>query len=140
LEEEQMTMNKRQMRNMPEVFDARPSLVFVVDEDVRIQEYKATASVYLMAEGMTVHNRRAGEIMHCRHSSEVEEGCGRSQFCKDCIIRNSVAEAFQGNLVVRRRTKIEFIPDANRIEIDAQITAYPVSFQNRPLVLLVIES
>jgi hypothetical protein len=140
LEEEQMTVNIRQKRNMQGVFDARPSLVFVVDEDVRIQEYKATASVYLMAEGMTVHNRRAGEIMHCRHSSEVEEGCGRSPFCKDCIIRNSVAVAFQENRVVRRRTRIDLIRDANKIEMHALITASPVSFRNRPLVLLVIES
>jgi ribosomal protein S12 len=93
-----------------------------------------------MAEGMTVLKRRAGEIMHCIHSIEVEEGCGRSPFCKGCIIRDSVTEAFQGNRVFRRRTRIELIRDANRIEIYAQITASPVSFQNRPLVLLVIES
>jgi len=135
-----MTMNKRQKRNMPEVFDARLSLVFVVDEDVRIQEYKATASVYLMAEGMTVHNRRAGEILHCIHSNEVEKGCGRSPFCKNRIIRDSVTEAFQENRVVRRRAKIEILRDANKGDLCAEITASPVSFQNRPLVLLVIES
>ena len=56
--------------------DALPLLVFVVDQDVRIQEYKATASFFLMAEKMFIHNRRAGEIMHCVHSNEVEEGCG----------------------------------------------------------------
>ena len=112
----------------------------MVDQDVRIQEYKGTASVYLMAEGMTILNRRAGELMHCIHSSEVEEGCGSSPFCKECIIRNSVTEAFQENRVVCRRTSIELIQDANRIGIHAQISASPVSFQNRPLVLLVIES
>ena len=135
-----MTMNEREKRDMLRaVFDALPSLVFVVDQDVRIQEYNAAASDLLMAERKTVLKQRAGEILHCIHSSEVQEGCGRSPFCKDCIIRNSVTEAFQGNRVVRRRTRIELIRDANKIEIYALITASPFSFQDRPLALLVIE-
>jgi len=135
-----MAMNEREKRDMLRaVFDVLPSLVFVVDQDVRIQEYNAAASDLLMAERKTVLKQRAGEILHCIHSSEVREGCGRSLFCKGCIIRNSVTEAFQGNRVVRRRTKIEIIRDANKIEIYALITASPFSFQGRPLVLLVIE-
>lgn len=136
-----MTMNKRQKRRniLGAVFDALPSLVFVVDKDVRIQEYNAAAFDILMAERVTVLKRRAGDIMHCIHSSEAQEGCGRSPFCKDCIIRNSVAEAFQGDHVVRRRTRMELIRDTNKIEIYALITASPFLFQNRPLVLLVIE-
>ncbi|MCX5829219.1 MAG: PAS domain-containing protein [Deltaproteobacteria bacterium] len=133
-------MDKREKKDMLRaVFDALPSLVFVVDQDVRIQEYNAAASDLLMAARKTVLKRRAGEILHCIHSSEVQEGCGRSPFCKDCIIRNSVTEAFQGNRVVRRRTRIEIIRDANKIEIYALITASPFSFQDRSLALLVIE-
>lgn len=133
-------MNEGQKRNTPEAkLDALPSMVFVVDQDVRILEYKATAAVLLMAAGMTVLNRRVGEIMHCVHSSEVEEGCGKSPFCRECIVRNSVTEAFQGDLVIHRLARIELLRDANKGDLCAEITASPVSLQNRPLVLLVIE-
>lgn len=121
------------------VFDALPSMVFVVDQDVRIQEYNAAASALLIAEKKTVLQRRAGDILHCMHSREVQEGCGRSPFCKDCLIRNSVTEAFQGDRVVRRRIRMELIRDAGMIEIYALITASLFSFQDRQLVLLVIE-
>jgi PAS domain-containing protein len=135
-----MNMNEREKRDMLRaVFDALPSLVFVVDQDVRIQEYNTAASDLLIAERKTVLKQRAGEILHCIHSSEVQEGCGKAPFCKDCIIRNSVTEAFQGNRIVRRRTRIEIIRDANKIEIYALITASPFAFQDRPLALLVIE-
>jgi len=135
-----MTMNEREKRDMLRaVFDALPSLVFVVDQDVRIQEYNAAASDLMMAERKTVLKRRAGEILHCIHSSEVPEGCGRSPSCKDCIIRNSVTEAFRGNRVVRRRTRIELIRDGNKIEIYALVTASPFSYQERSHALLVIE-
>lgn len=38
------------------MFDALPSLVFVVDKDVRIQKYNAAASDLLMAERVTSLN------------------------------------------------------------------------------------
>lgn len=133
-------MNEREKHDMlMAVFDALPSLVFVVDEDVRIQDYNAAASDLMMAERHTVLKQRAGEMLHCLHSTDVKEGCGRAPFCKNCIIRNSVKEAFQGNRVVRRRARMELLRDANKMEIYALITTSPFSFQNRPLALLVIE-
>jgi hypothetical protein len=135
-----MTKNEREKRDiLRAVFDALPSLVLVVDRDVRIQEYNAAVSDLLKADRKTVFKRRAGEVLHCIHSSEVPEGCGRSPSCKDCIIRNSVTEAFHGSRIVRRRTKIELIQDVDKAEIYALITASPFSFQDKPLVLLVIE-
>lgn len=133
-------MDEREKRDLLKtVFDALPSPVFVVDQDVRIQEYNSAASDLLRTESKTVLKRRAGEILNCIHSNEVPGGCGRSPSCKDCIIRNSVTEAFRGTRVVRRRTRIEIIRDADKIEIYALITASPFSFHARPLVLLVIE-
>jgi len=135
-----MAMNERERRDMlGAVFDALPSMVFVVDEDLRIQDYNAAASQLFMADSKVVLKRRTGEVLRCMHSSEVKEGCGRAPFCKDCIIRNSVTEAFQGNRVVRRRTRIELIRDEKKIDIYALITTSPFSFQDRPVVLLVIE-
>ncbi len=121
------------------VFDALPSLVLVVDQDLSIQDYNAAASDFLMAEGKSVLKQRAGEILHCIHSREVKAGCGRSPFCGDCIIRNSVTEAFQGNRVVRRRTRIEVIRDEKKLDIYSLITTSSFSFHDRSLVLLVIE-
>jgi PAS domain len=121
------------------VFDALPSMVFVVDQDVRILEYNAAASDLMATERKAVLRQRAGQILHCVRSNEVPEGCGRSPFCRDCIVRNSVMEAFEGNRVVRRRTRMELIRDEGKASIYALITASPFSFHGRALALLVIE-
>ncbi len=121
------------------VFDAIPSLIFVVDDDVRIQDYNAAAAELLLLQRPAVLKRRGGEILNCLHASDVPEGCGRAPLCKDCVIRNSVAEAFQGHRVVRRRKKLEIIRNGNKMEIYALITASPFYYRERPLVLLVIE-
>ena len=121
------------------VFDALPSLLFVVDKDVRIQDYNAAASALLMADRPTVIKQRAGEVLHCMHSREVPGGCGHAPFCVSCVVRNSVMAAFQGQRVVRRRTKLELIREGNKTEIYALITASPFFYEGRSLALLVIE-
>jgi PAS domain-containing protein len=121
------------------VFDAIPSLIFVVDDDVRIQDYNAAASDLLSGQRETILKRRGGDVINCLHSKATPRGCGCSDFCDHCIIRNSVKEAFKGNRVVRRRSKMEIIRNEEKLEIYALITASPFLFENRQLVLLVIE-
>jgi PAS domain len=121
------------------VFDAMPSLIFVVDNDVRIQEYNAAAAELLLLKRPSVLKRRGGEVLNCLHAADVPEGCGRAPVCKECVIRNSVAEAFRGKRVVRRRKKLEILRDGRKIEIYALITASLFYYGERPLSLLVIE-
>jgi PAS domain-containing protein len=121
------------------VFDAIPSLIFVVDDDVRVQEYNAAAANVLSGNRETILKNRCGEVLNCLHTNDVPEGCGRAPICKKCIVRNSVNKASQGHSVVRRRTKIEIIRGEAKIEIYALITASPFLFKERSYVLLVIE-
>ena len=121
------------------VFDALPSLVFIVDDDVRIYECNAAAENLLGAKSVTVLRKRAGQVLHCLHATDVPEGCGRAEFCRDCVIRNAVAEAFRGNRVVRSRTRLEIMSNGATIEIYALISATPFIYQKKSLVLLVVE-
>jgi PAS domain-containing protein len=121
------------------IFDAIPSLIFVVDGDVRIHEYNAVAAELLLDKREAVLKRRGGEVLNCLHSADVPEGCGHGPSCGNCIIRNSVHEAFLGNHIVRRRAKIEIIRDRNKVKIYALITASRFQSKGKQLVLLVIE-
>jgi PAS domain-containing protein len=121
------------------IFDAIPSMVFVVDEDVNIHEYNKAAADFLQLERSAVLKRRGGEMLHCIHSKEATEGCGHATFCEDCVIRNSVKKASEGNHIVRVRTKLEMLRGENKIELYALITTTPFLYDDQKLVLLVIE-
>lgn len=54
---------------LKEILDALPAAVFVVDADVRIQEYNNLAAQFITATKDTVFQQRAGDILHCIHSS-----------------------------------------------------------------------
>lgn len=121
------------------VFDVMPLLIFVVDDDVRIQEYNAAAADFLALQRSAILKRRGGEVLNCLHATKIPWGCGRASFCQNCVIRNSVAEAFLGNRVVRRRTRIEVIRDDKKLEIYALISVSPFLYEERLLALLMIE-
>jgi hypothetical protein len=121
------------------VFDTLPSIIFVVDDDVRIQEYNKAAAEFLLVNRSSILKRRGGEVLHCLRSFDVPKGCGHGPLCKDCVIRTSVTKAFDGKRIVRRRTRIEIIRNRKKIEIYALITANPFNYNGRPLVLLIIE-
>ena len=120
--------------------DAIPSFAFAVDRDVRIIEYNTAAGTLLDKNRISIINQRAGEALHCIHSHEVPEGCGRAPVCEDCVIRNSVAIAFKGGKIVRKRAKIELKgSDGTTTELFAVITASPFVQDDKNLILLLIE-
>ena len=122
-----------------EIFNAMPSMVFVVDEDVKVQEYNSAAADFLRLDRSAILRHRGGEIMRCMHSTDSPHGCGRASFCEGCVIRNSVKDAYRGNRVERSRTRIEVLRNGEKLDIYALITASPFPFKGKHFVLLVIE-
>ncbi len=121
------------------ILDALPSLALVVDHDVRIQEYNEAAAEFLSLERPAVLKHRGGEILHCIHAADVPAGCGHGPSCKECVVRSSVSDAFQGKRITRRRARMEVHRGASSLEFYALVTASPFQYHGTPLVLLIIE-
>lgn len=68
-------------------------------------------------------HKRGGEALHCIHSTETPNGCGHAPACKNCVIRNSVNEAFQGKRMHREEAKLELVRDGS---------AYDSMLKSRP--------
>lgn len=121
------------------ILNAIPSPVFIVDDDVQIADLNGVASAMSGGEMVAVLKRRGGEVLHCLHSTDVEEGCGRAPFCKRCVIRNSVKTCLAGQAVSRARMKMDFLPGSGRKAMDLLITASPMPGGGEPMALLIIE-
>ena len=121
------------------IINSFPALVMVVDKDVKILECNETTSQFVGEAIQNILLFRCGDVLRCLHATETPEGCGRSRFCKDCVARNSVTKAFQGNTCFRCRTKIDVIRDGKKEELYALVSATPFSYKESDLVLLVIE-
>ncbi len=121
------------------LFDIIPFWGLVVDKDLRILHYNAAAAGFFAEKEESALRRRTGDILHCLHAADHPAGCGRGEFCKDCIVRNAVNEAYRGNQVVRRRAKLEFKLHEIPVRVYALITASPFNYDGQPLTMLLIE-
>ncbi|HRZ93801.1 MAG TPA: PAS domain-containing protein, partial [Candidatus Paceibacterota bacterium] len=121
------------------VLDAMPALIFVVDRDVRVLEYNRAAGAMLSGQRDKILRRPGGEILQCIHSFETPAGCGHSPTCCDCVVRNSVRQAFDGRTITRCRTRMELGQGPRARPIDILVTASPLRFRNESLALLTLE-
>jgi len=123
------------------LFDAVPSPVLIVDDDVRILDYNIAGAELLGQDRRLQYMKRGGEALHCVHSYESSEGCGRSEYCGDCIIRNSVSQSLRDGKVCRRRTMMQLVDDQAKSRKEAMllVTASPFRYEEKNLVLLVLD-
>ena len=121
------------------ILEAIPLPIFVVDQDVRIFWFNRSAAPLLDMERDQIFLRRGGDVLHCQHAVESTEGCGRTEFCKDCPIRNSVQQSAEGQRVVRKKNKMRMVGKDQVVEINLLVTTAPVSYQGESLVLLILE-
>jgi PAS domain-containing protein len=123
-----------------EIFDAIPAMLVIVDDDVRILHVNTTATKGLGLDIKDVHHKRGGEALHCVHSTDVPEGCGRAPACSDCVIRNSVKMAVQGGKTYRKGTRMLFGNGDTKTELHLLVSSAPFLYSEKPYVLLTIEN
>jgi PAS domain-containing protein len=120
------------------VFDTIPLPAFVVDADVRIQDFNTAAEVFLGANPELALHQRGGEVFHCIHAEE--NGCGKGARCKDCVIRNAVTRAMSGESTCREIHRAELRTPKGSTEIDLLITASLLPYTPSPQALLLLEN
>jgi PAS domain-containing protein len=120
------------------IFDTIPLPAFVVDAEVRIQDFNTAAEAFLGAEPELALYRRGGEAFHCIHS-EVK-GCGRSECCKDCVIRKAVTKALLGEATCRAIHRAELRTSTGSTAIDLLVTASLLPYAPSPRALVLLEN
>jgi PAS domain-containing protein len=122
-----------------QLLDAIPSYVFLVDKDVTILDYNAAAGAFLGIGKRSILGLRAGDAFDCLHSRDVPEGCGCGAFCKGCLVREAVNEAFAGKKTVRRHVQMDLSSGRTVKHVHVLLTASPFDYQGHEMVVLILE-
>jgi len=124
---------------MRSILDAFPCAVLVLDENLEIIDFNKASESLTGKNRDLLLQKLCGEIIGCIRETESEDGCGTTQFCTECLVRNSVMEAWEGNKVVRRREVMRLLRGGDTVKMHLLITASPFHYEDRLLVLLAIE-
>lgn len=120
------------------ILNAMPHAVFVVDNDIKIMACNDMAQHQLSDE--EIFDRRGGEVLRCLNAIESQEGCGRSDACKTCNLRNNVNQVFGNGKMHRSRVQIHSL-DKNGLTVtnNLLLTIAPFEFYGKSFILLTVE-
>ena len=121
------------------VLDAIPSPVFIVDGDFHILTYNPAAAPLLGETPSLELHMSGGEALHCINSAESLAGCGRSEHCQTCVVRNSVQSSFTSQKVVRQKARMTLVGLNSNSEVYLLVTAAPLQHQGAAFVMLILE-
>jgi PAS domain-containing protein len=121
------------------VLDAVPLPIFVVNQELCIVDTNEAAGPLLERVPRCSKRTRAGEVLYCFYARISPEGCGKTSFCRNCTVRNSVLRSFEGGEVIRRRTKVVFENDSPASQKHYLVTTAPFDYRNERFVLLTLE-
>jgi len=124
---------------LQKLIDAVPAMLFIVDHDVRIIHLNRAASKLVGSSKEKVLMTIGGEILHCIYANETPEGCGRSQHCPECVIRNSVHNAFAGQAVYGETAAMKLSHDGRIDDVFFSVTTTPFSHENSAFALLILD-
>jgi PAS domain-containing protein len=120
------------------IFDAIPHPAFIVDEDVRIQNFNVEAEKLLGAAPKSSLWQRGGEALHCIYAGEL--GCGKSAACKRCVIRHSIKNAFNGLDTRRKYHEVELRGSRGRTPVILFVTVRRLPDTKIPQAILILEN
>jgi hypothetical protein len=121
------------------VLDAVPLPILVVNREICIVDTNEAAEPLLERAPLCSGRTRPGEVLYCFHARVGPEGCGRTAFCGECSVRDSVMRSFKEREVIRRRTKVVFEGDAPEAHKHYLVTTAPFDHRDETFVLLTLE-
>lgn len=121
------------------VLDALPFVIFIVDDDVRIQDFNRTAVKVFYLQRPLILNEKGGDVLQCIHANDSPEGCGNGPLCNTCIVRNTVEKSLEGKIVTHEHGRFTVIIGEKEKELELTVTANPIDIEGKKLAVLVIE-
>jgi hypothetical protein len=120
------------------ILDKIPFPIFLMDDDVRIHVYNLAAISLIDIELYRVNKVGCGDAFNCVHS--MPDGCGESEACKECVIRNSVRKSYGGSGVVREKTNIQLVRGDKVEQIQMFVTTEPLKYNDELCVMVILEN
>lgn len=121
------------------VLDAIPSVVFLLDESAHILDANRAAVQLLGERNSLVLRKLCGDVLLCVHAHESEGGCGTTDSCKTCQVRQGVTSVAAGQQVERKLHRMRLELDGREREFSFLVSASPMELDGRSLALLVLE-
>ncbi|WP_099189888.1 SpoIIE family protein phosphatase [Tepidibacter mesophilus] len=122
------------------LFENITSAIFLVDKNVRIQEFNDTFRVLFNKHDSEILNGLCGNVIGCFYAVEEGKECGNTSNCGKCCVRTAITKAFQDkeNTLKQVMNRNFYIKD-NSIEKHLQFTTKHMTYNDEDMVLVILD-
>jgi hypothetical protein len=118
------------------LIDAMPSISLVVDREVTVVAFNASAGHALRIDAGALR-QLAGNVLSCVNA--LSGVCGRTVRCNGCEVRGAIERALAGEPVHRRPARMRLKQGGAERELTLLVTAAPIARAGEGTVLLAVE-
>jgi len=129
----------RELDYLQKLFEAIPVPSFALDGELRVQMQNRAALDFLGPGSGGSVNRFPGDVLRCLNALKAPEGCGTSQVCPDCVVRQAAQAALQGLQVFRKEAALSLDLPGGVRDVALKVTASPFIAGGSGHVLLSLE-
>jgi transcriptional regulator with PAS, ATPase and Fis domain len=122
---------------LKQLFDAIPCGVLIMDQDRHIHAVNRVVRQTFGDGQLEIVQQRTGELFNCINVDK--RGCGFSETCQQCLIKDAAVKAVKGEQIYRNRTTIKVRRDGKVADQVLLISAGPANIDNREFAIIVIE-
>ena len=121
------------------LFESIPCGILIVDGERRVQAVNNVLERALGIIAADAINKRGGEVLGCIHAFTSPRGCGFSEGCQVCRVRNTALEAIAGKKLYRNEAKMQLKVDGEIHDLKLLLSAAPFEHNGERLAIVIIE-
>ncbi|MFX1570742.1 MAG: PAS domain S-box protein [Promethearchaeota archaeon] len=119
------------------IYNYSPNAIFILDRERRINKINKFALQIAKRLETEVIGVRAGEVFRCINSIRHPRGCGFSENCQECKIRNTIMDSFQTKMPhINIEVSLSFLSSSELNTAYFLISTVPLKVYNEDLVLV----
>ena len=119
------------------IYNYTPIAILLLDNNQRIRKINKFALNFTDRKEEEVSGIHGGEALRCLYSIKDPRGCGFSEHCMDCTIRNTVLDTFKTKIPhINVGATLWLLPGGDNDKIYLLISTVPLNFDGEDLVLI----
>ena len=121
------------------VLDSFPSPVLIVDRDLQIHDVNRAAADLVGEKSDILLRRLCGDLLHCIHAKRSEKGCGTTEHCKDCVLRQTAEAVTEGKTTTRRLAEMRIEKEGRTQTAWFLVSGALLEYEGEKLALVTLE-
>jgi two-component system, cell cycle sensor histidine kinase and response regulator CckA len=123
------------------IYRNAPLVMMVVNAEGRIQQVNEFAVQFFNRDMEEMLGLRSGEALRCMHALDDPRGCGLGDFCRQCVIRNTVLDTLNtGTMHLQIEAPFYFkVHDNETRELQFLLSTTPIEVKGERMVLVSLQ-